>query len=64
MFMRQRLYVCAISETKMKGRSEGVFGEVLGTVSEVGWWSATINKYAAYEVCSGMRCHPGFCGLE
>lgn len=44
MFMRQRLYVCAISDTKMKGRSEVMFGEVLGTVSEVGWWSATINK--------------------
>ena len=34
-FLRQRLNVCALRETKLKGRSEVMFGGVLGRVSGV-----------------------------
>ena len=33
MFLRQRLDVCALSGTKLKGRVEVMFGEVVGRVS-------------------------------
>ena len=32
---RRRLGVCALSETKLKGKDEVMFGEVVGRVSEV-----------------------------
>ena len=33
MFLRRRLDVCALSKTKLKGRGEVMFGEVVGRVS-------------------------------
>ena len=35
MFLRQRFDVCALSETKLKGKGEVMFGEVVGRVSGV-----------------------------
>ena len=35
MFLRRRLDVCALSETKLKERGEVMFGEVVGRVSGV-----------------------------
>ena len=35
MFLRWRFDVCALSETKLKGKSEVMFGEVVGRVSGV-----------------------------
>ena len=35
MFLRRRLDVCALSETKLKGKGEVMFGEVVGRVSGV-----------------------------
>ena len=35
MFLRRRFDVCALSETKLKGKGEVMFGEVVGTVSAV-----------------------------
>ena len=35
MFLRRRFDVCALSETKLKGKSDVMFGEVLGRVSGV-----------------------------
>ena len=35
MILRQRLDVCALSETKLKGKGEVMFGEVVGLVSGV-----------------------------
>ena len=35
MFLRRRLVVCALSETKLKGRGEVMFGEVVCWVSSV-----------------------------
>ena len=35
MILRRRLDVCALSETKLKGRGEVMFGEVVGRVSGV-----------------------------
>ena len=32
MFLRRRLDVCALSETKLKGKGEAMFGEVVGRV--------------------------------
>ena len=34
-FLRRRFDVCALSETKLKGKSEVMFGEVVGRVSGV-----------------------------
>ena len=36
MFLRWKLDVCALSETKFKGKCEVLFGEVVGRVSDVG----------------------------
>ena len=33
MFLRRRLDVCALSETKLQGRDEVMFGEVVGRMS-------------------------------
>ena len=33
MFLRRRFDVCALSETKLKGKGEVMFGEVVGRVS-------------------------------
>ena len=33
MFLRRRLDVCALSETKLKGRGDLMFAEVVGRVS-------------------------------
>ena len=33
MLLRRRLDVCALSETKLKGRGDVIFGEVVGRVS-------------------------------
>ena len=35
MFLRRRFDVCALSETKLKGKGEVMFGEVEGRVSDV-----------------------------
>ena len=35
MLFRQRFDVCALSETKLKGKGEVMFGEVVGKVSGV-----------------------------
>ena len=35
MFLRQGFDVCALSETKVKGKGEVMFGEVVGRVSGV-----------------------------
>ena len=35
MFLRPRFDVCALSETKLKGKGEVMFGEVVGRVSGV-----------------------------
>ena len=35
MFLRRRFDVCALSETKLKGKGEVMFGEVVGRVSGV-----------------------------
>ena len=35
MFLRWRFDVCALSETKLKGKGEVMFGEVVGRVSGV-----------------------------
>ena len=35
MFLRRRFDVCALSETKLKGKGEVMFGEVVGSVSGV-----------------------------
>ena len=35
MCLRRRLDVCALSETKLKGKGEVMFGEVVGRVSDV-----------------------------
>ena len=35
MFLRQRFDVCALSKTKLKGKGEVMFGEVVGRVSGV-----------------------------
>ena len=34
-FLRRRLDMCALSETKLKGKDEVMFGEVAGRVSGV-----------------------------
>ena len=34
-FLRRRLDVCALSETKLKGKGEVIFGEVVGIMSGV-----------------------------
>ena len=35
MFLRQRFDVCALSETKLKGKGDVMFGDVVGMVSGV-----------------------------
>ena len=35
MFLRRRFDVCALNETKLKGKGEVMFGEVVGWVSGV-----------------------------
>ena len=35
MFLRRRFDVCALSETKLKGKGEVMFGEVVGRVSGI-----------------------------
>ena len=35
MFLRRRFDMCALSETKLKGKGEVMFGEVVGRVSGV-----------------------------
>ena len=35
MFLRRRLDVCALSETKLNGKGEVMFGEVVGRMSGV-----------------------------
>ena len=60
-FLRQKLYVCAISETNFKGKCEVVFGDVVGRVSSfVGWrakeWvGGAATDLVVAEVCSGME---------
>ena len=34
MFLRRRFNVCALSETKLKGKGEVMFGEVVGRARE------------------------------
>ena len=55
MFLRQRFDVCALSETKLKGK-----GEVAGTVSGVAGGraregSAPVTQWVVEEVCSRME---------
>ena len=35
MFLRRRFDVCALSETKLKGKGEAKYGEVMGRLSGV-----------------------------
>ena len=43
MFLRGRLDECALSETKLKGRGEVMFGEVGGTVSRMAGGRARVR---------------------
>ena len=62
MFLRRRSDVCALSETKLKGKGEVTFGEMAGRVSDVeggreggrgkGW---PVTEWVVAEVCSGME---------
>ena len=58
MFLRRRYDVCALSETKLKGK-----GEVVGRVSGVAGGRA---REGVALLLSGwlIRCHPGLFGLE
>ena len=55
--------MCALSETKLKGKGEVMFGDVVGRVSGVAGGRAMEGVSL---LLSGrlMRCHPGLCGLE
>ena len=55
MFLRRRFDVCALSETKLKGKGEVMFGEVVGRVSGVAGGRA---KEGVAVLLSGwlMRC--------
>ena len=59
MFLRRRLDVCALSETKLKGKGEVMFGEVVGPVSGVAVGRAregvALLLWAIDEVCSRME---------
>ena len=36
MFLRRKLYVCALMQINLKGKCEGMFHELLGRVPDVG----------------------------
>ena len=58
-FLRQRFDVCALSETKLKGKGEVMFGEVVGRVSGVAAGRAregvACTEWVIEEVCSRME---------
>ena len=45
MFLRQRFYVCALSETKLKGKGE---------VSSVEGGGGPVTEWVVVEVCDGI----------
>ena len=59
MFLRQRFDVCALSETKLKGKGEVMFGEVVSRVWRCGRQGegrgGPITEWAIDEVCSRME---------
>ena len=63
MFLRRRFDVCALSETKLKGKGEIMFGEMVGRVSGV---AVGRTREGVALLLSGRlrRCHPGLYGLE
>ena len=57
MFLRRRFGVCALSETKLKGKGEVMFGEVVGRMSGVAvdngeGRGGSVTEWAIDEVCS------------
>ena len=71
MFLRWRFDVCPLSDTKLKGKGEVMFGEVVSRVSGVAGGRTRegcgpVTEWVVDEVCksNGRRCHPGLCGLE
>ena len=65
MFLRRRFDVCALSEAKLKGKGEVMFGEVVGRVSGVAGGRARegvtllLSEMLLRCVVEGSRCHPG-----
>ena len=60
MFLMRRLDVCALRETKLKGRGEVIFGEVDGQNIGSGWRegegrSGPFTEWVVDEVCSGVE---------
>ena len=64
MFLRRRFDVCALSESKLKGKGEVMFGEVVGRVSGVAVGSETEGVALLLSGRLMRRCHPGLCRLE
>ena len=55
--------MCALSETKLKGKGEVIFGEVVGRMSGVEGGRA--REEVALLLRGWLRrCHAGLCGLE
>ena len=59
MFLRRRFDVCALSGTKLKGKGEVMFGEVVGRVSRCGrqgeGGGGPVAEWAIDDVCSRME---------
>ena len=53
MFLRRRFDVCALSETKLKGKGEVMFGEVVGRQGKGG--GGPVAEWAIDDVCSRME---------
>ena len=53
MFLRRRFDVCALSETKLKGKGEVMFGEVGGGQGE--GRGGPVIEWVMDEVCSRME---------
>ena len=60
MFLRRRFDVCALNETKLKGKGDVMFGEVVGRVSGVAGDRARdgggpVTEWVVDEVCNRME---------
>ena len=62
MFLRRTFDVCALSETKLKGKGEVMFGEVVGRVSGIAVGGrqgegrgGPVTQWTINEVCSRME---------
>ena len=70
MILRRRLDVCALSETKLKGRGKVMFGEVVGKVSFVAGGRAregvarVLSEWLLRCVGEWKEVSPVLCGLE